>query len=286
MGAEMSMHQAGCMPSEDWLDFIEQETTTPSVTRESSSSCGMPTLIVFDWDDTLLCSTAVRRQAVTDAQLQQLERSIAAVLATATSLGETLIITNGNRTWVQDSARRFLPGLVPLLSQITIVSARALYQDVYPDDPFMWKRAAFEQLFTQERHFPSEPGLNLVALGDQFPELDAAHHVVQLVGGCSVVKTVKFQEAPSANELIGQIGRVDQSLCLIAEARQSQSYSVVQCAPSCFENMTSTAAAWKCSLHGAACEIDDGSAHQLSNLKHDKMHELKDGLKDVLGLWI
>jgi len=180
-------------------------------------------------------------------QLQELELAIEAILRTAMSCGETLIVTNGNATWVQDSARRFLPGLLPVLSQLRIVSARALYEDRYPGDPFMWKHAAFEQLLTKERHFPAEPGLNLVALGDQFPEIDAARHIGQVIGGSSLVKTVKFREAPSVDELLGQLSRAEQTLSKIVKETESQSYGLVlREFPPFFENLASSASAWHC----------------------------------------
>merc|ERR1719384_1924916 len=102
-----------------------------------------------------------------------------------------------------------------------------MFEDTHPGDPFMWKHAAFEHLLTKERHFPAETGLNLVALGDQFPEIDAARHVAQLIGGSSLVKTVKFREAPSVSELLGQLSRADQVLSEIVQETESQDYGLV-----------------------------------------------------------
>jgi hypothetical protein len=200
----------------------------------------------------LLCSTAVRMQRWDVEELQELEISVEAILRTAMSLGETLIVTNGNATWVQDSAQRFLPGLLPILSKLRVVSARALYEDAYPRDPFMWKLAAFEHLLTKERHIRAEPGVNLVALGDQFPEIDAARHVTRLIGGSSRVKTVKFREAPSASELIGQLSRAEQTLSKIVQEGKSQSYSLVQRDLPPFCELTSNASGWQC-LTEAEC---------------------------------
>merc|ERR1712241_145394 len=112
-----------------------------------------------------MCTRAVRTQQWGVEDLQELEVSVEAILRTAMSLGETLIVTNGIATWVQDSAQRYLPGLLPILSQLRVVSARALFEDEYPNDPFMWKIAVFENLLTKERHIPPEQGVNLVALG-------------------------------------------------------------------------------------------------------------------------
>merc|ERR1712107_402884 len=105
----------------------------------------------------------------------------------------TLIITNGNRTWVEDSARRYMPGLMPTLAKLTVVSARSLFEGQFPGDPFMWKRACFQHLLQEVRGFPQRGNLNLVVLGDQYPEIDAAHHMAELMGDSVLVKTIKFK---------------------------------------------------------------------------------------------
>lgn len=148
---------------------------------------------------------------------------VESVLRIAMSLGETIIVTNGAHSWVEDSVHQFLPGLLPILAELTIVSARSLYEDIYPGDPFAWKRATFEHLLTRERNFLT--GLNLVSLGDQQPELDAAHHVARLLGSSTVVKTIRFKEAPSVAELIGQLCRAERVLCRIVQDRESQTCS-------------------------------------------------------------
>merc|ERR1711972_1301017 len=143
------------------------------------------------------------------------------------SLGETLIVTNGNSTWARDSARRYMPDLLPILSRMTVVSARAAYESVYPGDPFMWKRAAFEDLLIKADRFPDDPGLNLVVLGDQYPEIDAGHHIALLQGASTVLKTVKFKEAPSVTELVGQLRKVESDLHMIVAESDGKSWTTV-----------------------------------------------------------
>ena len=53
-------------------------------------------------------------------------------------LGETMIVSNGSASWVQESCTRFLPGLEPLLDTLKVVSARAEFEHLSPDDPFAW----------------------------------------------------------------------------------------------------------------------------------------------------
>jgi len=56
--------------------------------------------------------------------------------------GVTYIITNAGEGWVQYSAEKFLPALVPVLQHIHIISARAKYETVTKDYR-KWKLHAF-----------------------------------------------------------------------------------------------------------------------------------------------
>ena len=89
---------------------------------------------IFDWDDTLLCTThleAVQRQYgaipvhVRD-QLAQLEKVVYQILVQAMAAGKVFIITNASEGWVQHSSGMCMPGLVELLKQIEVISARAI----------------------------------------------------------------------------------------------------------------------------------------------------------------
>merc|ERR1719384_1047082 len=102
--------------------------------------------IIFDWDDTLLCSSALRLSQPSSELMRQLERTVEDILATAMSLGQTPIVTNGTESWIQDSAARFAPGLLPVVDKVTCISARAHHEEHFPDDPFAWKREAFYDL--------------------------------------------------------------------------------------------------------------------------------------------
>lgn len=221
-----------------------------------SSAKGRPsdTLIIFDWDDTLLCSSALNAGRWTLAQLKQLERVVEAVLRAALALGETIIVTNGNETWVQDSMSRFLPGLTPLLDQIAVLSARASYENLFPGDPIAWKRLAFKELLAcrRQRKEPSSPvggDVNLIAIGDSPAEIEAARCAVGVLSGPSLVKTVKLKEAPSVNELVGQLRRIAQELNGIVQEERSFGKGLVQRAlparAAHFDHLASWAAGWR-----------------------------------------
>lgn len=205
------------------LDFAEEPESPPSgdvSPRSRDGACARKkTVIILDWDDTLLCSSVLQTRRWSKKELQELERVANSVLRAAMDLGETMIVTNGNMNWVKESASRYLPGLVPLLSQLTVVSARSQYEDLHPGDPFMWKRMAFKDLLlTKAASSSGRAGLNLVVVGDQSPEIQAAHFVAQLLGNSTTVKTVKFRENPSVAELHGQLGKLQLGLSRVVNS--------------------------------------------------------------------
>jgi len=213
---------------------------------------GADTLIIFDWDDTLLCSSALNMGRWSAAQLELLERTAEASLRMAMRLGDTVIVTNGNANWVQDSAARFLPGLRPLLDRMEVTSARADYEHHFPGDPIMWKRMAFKELLArrqrerEENFGPCKGSVNLIVIGDSPAEIEAAYSSVKILSGTPLVKTVKLKECPSVPELIGQLKRVTQELGRIVREDRSQGRGLVQRPlPGPMGQMASWASGWR-----------------------------------------
>lgn len=117
-------------------------------------------VLIFDWDDTLLCSTWLAGQGfrldtpavippATVAELKRLEKAVLSLLQAAQRYGEVVIITNAETGWVELSAQRFLPGLAPLVKTMKVVSARSTYERAFPDNPYDWKVAAFRHEVTE-----------------------------------------------------------------------------------------------------------------------------------------
>lgn len=228
------------------------------------------TVIIFDWDDTLLCSTAVNVQQYDTSQLSQLETTLEQVVSSAMALGETHIVTNGNGTWVQESSRRFVPKVIPLLNRLKrVVSARAEYEHIWPGDPFTWKKAAFEEILrTRQADNFSADGVNLIALGDNQAEIEAAQSATSNLRGRSVVKTVKFKELPSVEELLGQLRTVMQMLPDLVNADSNQSKALVpRWLPPNMAYLTTWASGWRVVEHQAGVVLDTTSASPLKVLQ-------------------
>lgn len=125
----------------------------PNLTTErSNSSNRKSTIIIFDWDDTILPSTFIDDARINSFHdlpihwqniMNEVGRIATKCLAAAAKYGQVLIITNSDEGWVKFSAQRYMPNIVPVLDSYRIVSARTGYEEFYPGQPLCWKAAAF-----------------------------------------------------------------------------------------------------------------------------------------------
>mmetsp|Transcript_1821 Transcript_1821/g.4569 ORF Transcript_1821/g.4569 Transcript_1821/m.4569 type:complete len:435 (-) Transcript_1821:171-1475(-) len=183
------------------------------------------TVLVWDWDDTLMCSTAINSGQVGQYQVPQLDTLLEQVLSLSLRLGETIIVTNADELWVSSSGRQYAPHAAPLVSGIRVVSARRKYEHLFPGDPFAWKREAFREVLASRRN--GLYGLNLVVLGDSPAEMEAAQSSTAGMANC-LVKTVKFKDLPTADELTDQLRVISQELPSICAEEKSCSRNLSQ----------------------------------------------------------
>lgn len=193
-------------------------STSSPLAKESPSK----TTAILDWDDTICPSTHLASLGLRvddpsalppalQRQLAQLEVAVINIVEEALRFGQVVIITNAEAGWVELSGRRFLPRVVSFINShdIKVVSARTSFESDYPDAPSSWKMAAFSQEVAVM--FPNEDELNVLVLGDSMSERDAAHALSSRLPN-SRVKTVKFVERPSIDQLMRQVQLVAQSL--------------------------------------------------------------------------
>jgi len=165
-------------------------------------------LIIFDWDDTLLCTShlfpfgnPIELNKNETQKISLLEEKIKEILKISIKHGKTLIITNSKEGWVEYSCQKFLPNVYPLFKYIKIISARKLFEYQYPFNFRMWKIETFIKIFKEfKQNFP----INVISIGDSICEIDAGKILSKQFNNC-VVKTIKFKENPTIDELCNQI---------------------------------------------------------------------------------
>lgn len=191
-------------------------------TEKPTDKTPIQTTAILDWDDTICPSTYLASLGLRvddpgslplslQNQLEMLEVAVINIVREALRFGKVVVITNAEAGWVELSGRRFLPRVVHFLAShdIKIVSARTSFESDYPDAPSSWKMAAFSQEVACM--FPNDDELNVLVLGDSMSERDAAHALSNRLPN-SRVKTVKFVERPSIDQLMRQVQLVAQSL--------------------------------------------------------------------------
>jgi len=178
-------------------------------------------VIIFDWDDTLLASSFLSSRGyrldsdmektpeheAVEQQLKELEMAVTTLLTMALTYGSVHIVTNAETGWVQLSAQKFMPGLVPLLSKVNILSARSTFEPQHPDSPLRWKFFAFQEKL--HSHYSGEwkssgGKKNVISFGDSHVEREAVRAVTKSMTSTRC-KSVKFAERPSTEQLRRQL---------------------------------------------------------------------------------
>ncbi|CAD7945053.1 unnamed protein product [Amoebophrya sp. A25] len=112
------------------------------------------TLILLDWDDTLLPSAwVVKHKIVPDPKfnllpserlhLEELSAAVVTTLRILKSLGKVVLITNAEAGWIRLSAAALMPAVKDELNDIEQISARSRYETPGRRSPVDWKRLTF-----------------------------------------------------------------------------------------------------------------------------------------------
>lgn len=204
---------SAALPSPSKVDDEEKPASSSSSVHVDN------TLIIFDWDDTLMSSswlaqnglrldTPAEVPAAAVKQLTQLEESVITLLNRAKKYGHVCIITNAETGWVELSAKKFMPAVVPVLDGIHVLSARSTYESMYPDSPADWKVQAFYQkIYDSYKASPANRHKNILSFGDSIHERHAIHKVTATLRA-AFTKSVKFVERPTVEQLKRQVDLV------------------------------------------------------------------------------
>jgi hypothetical protein len=198
---------------------VVEQVATPKVVTPAPLD-NSRTVLIFDWDDTLLSSSWLAHMGYrldypetiapdVAHSLSQLQESVVKLLTRAVEVtSDVIIITNAETGWVELSAKRFIPAVVPLLSKVKVFSARSTFEASYPDSPADWKVAAFRQEITR-LCANTEAGVtkNVISMGDSIHERLALMKVMQDVTD-GLTKSIKFVERPTVEQLKRQVDLV------------------------------------------------------------------------------
>mmetsp|Transcript_11515 Transcript_11515/g.21784 ORF Transcript_11515/g.21784 Transcript_11515/m.21784 type:complete len:241 (+) Transcript_11515:74-796(+) len=169
------------------------------------------TLIIFDWDDTVMPSSWVLEEGLridgdgdfTPEQkehLSELTRLATQTLTMAMRLGTVLLVTNAEHGWVELSCQRFLPDLLPVLATVRTLSARTQYESPHVPSPFEWKLKAFQSEIERVFETLHTRRKNILSFGDSGHEREAL--ISATVGMHDTrTKSLKFIDRPGVEVL-------------------------------------------------------------------------------------
>ena len=134
-------------------------------------------------------------------KLLKLEQAVLKLLTEAVEKGNVYIITNAGDGWVEYSAKRFYPSIMPILEKIQIISARGQYEKIFPGNSRQWKIEAFLNL---QKSLNITLVTNIICIGDSLFEMEAGRILASRFTE-AFIKTIKFREAPKLDELLKQL---------------------------------------------------------------------------------
>ena len=166
-------------------------------------------IIIFDWDDTLLPTSFLNSKGTYNAfrqftnderkRLLELENLVLQLLTLSVKKGDVYIITNADKKWVDNSSKIFYPSISNILKKIKIISTKNKYQKRYPSR--IWKIKAFINLAND---IDLQKITNIICSGDSAFEIEAAR-ILATKFTEAFIKTIKFKEKPELDEVYKQI---------------------------------------------------------------------------------
>jgi len=178
----------------------------------------LTTIGIIDWDDTLFPSTFIRSHMdwinnpssmpeIYHNKFTKLSNYIKSLINNMKLYGEVIIITNAKAGWVQTSCK-LMPDLLPLLSTISIISARSDWEYINPS-PNKWKEFAFNKKIVEILGNNENIIINLICIGDSLYEHDAALNVAHFINTYTTnyifTKNIKFYYNPSFDILLNEV---------------------------------------------------------------------------------
>ena len=192
-------------------------------------------IFIFDWDDTLMCTSFVAPCGVLNIEdmkqndklnMKNLDQLVSALLIKSMEKGEVFIITNAAYGWVEFSSKKLYPLTHNILKKIKIISARGMCEKKYPGDYRQWKTYAFIETM-KENKINLLKTANIISFGDSIIELEASHKLKDIFAD-GYIKTIKFKENPQPMELIKELKIINTQFDIILSNNRNLSIKVAK----------------------------------------------------------
>ena len=156
-------------------------------------------VVVFDWDDTLFCTSQVLHLNAHVALSPTYLSAVRAVLAMslAVSSDNTYIVSSSSPGWIEGCVKQFLPDIADLLQKCTIRLVPAAHHGLGE----RLKEPSFVSIASEcYTSLLVKSHIDFLLIGDMPEDLQPADTLRSLIPLCSV-RTWKMTKRPSLDEL-------------------------------------------------------------------------------------
>lgn len=186
------------------------EFSSPSkATKGSYSSYVSPqnTVILLDWDDTLMCTTffSLKKDPLSEKEknyIEYLGQKVTLFLTECKKFGKVIILTNSTMVWVNSSSEKLLKINKEILKDILIISARDKYSKIAKSKS-EWKKLALAELFQEKKNYAEI--LNLLCVSDSYEDIRLFKSFKRTYSDWMKLSTVKLQLKPSPLVMMKEI---------------------------------------------------------------------------------
>lgn len=178
------------------------------------------TLILLDWDDTLFPTTWVVKNNLDLNNNDDINRytyffsnlddMISTILSNFIRYGKVVIVTNAMEKWILTSMNA-IPKTKKVIQYVDIISARDVYQKIFPQNMGYWKKLIFEQVVLD--YFKDVDIENIISVGDADHEFNALIDLYKKFKNKKrILKSIRFLKSPSLKSLIDQLDVLNKSI--------------------------------------------------------------------------
>ena len=190
-------------------------------------------LVIFDWDDTIFPSTVLvkRRETVSGSDWARFGETALVLLTTFIErfgAENIYIVTNGTAQWVQHSLKMLskTPSISSRMKQLfsvklsgRVISARDLYEKMYPSQPALWKTLVFTKIATAHFGVDVNQSGTIISIGDGMDEFIASIESQKWLHAQYGMKRVNLirvllEQSPSTDLMLMQFGVLTQMISI------------------------------------------------------------------------
>ena len=178
---------------------------------KSSSSTKKETIFLFDWDDTLMCTSFIHSKVEPLSEeeikiISNLGLQVTFFLEECSKFGKIIILTNSSKDWMKNTSEQYLKIKKESFKNIKIISTRDLYlKSNIPKEK--WKEMALNELLSKFR----DKVENLICASDSEEDINIFKNISKLRKEINI-STIKFKSKPSPLIMIKEIDYLSKTI--------------------------------------------------------------------------